>query len=218
MLKRFLTLLLIICWLPATAAQPTILVLGDSLSAAYGMAREQGWTALLQQRLAAEGYPYRVVNASISGDTSQGGLARLPTALTRHTPTLVVVELGGNDGLRGIQPAQTQRNLQAIIEQTRAGGSKVVLVGVQLPANYGAAFNQRFAAVYHQLADEYGLPLAVLSLNDVLGQPGMIQSDGLHPSAQAQPLILDQVWPLLEPLLGGQLTTETQRAQRKALE
>lgn len=202
MLKRFLCFLFAACLpLTATAAEPTILVLGDSLSAAYGMAREQGWTALLQQRLAAAGYPHRVINASISGDTSQGGLVRLPPLLQRHTPALVVVELGGNDGLRGIAPAETQRNLQAIIEQARDSGSEVVLVGVQLPANYGAAFNQRFSALYQELAHEFHLPLTLLSLNDALGQPGMIQSDGLHPTATAQPLILEQVWPLLEPLL-----------------
>ncbi len=201
MLRRFLPLLLMLCCLPAAAGQPTILVLGDSLSAAYGMARDQGWTALLARQLAAEGYPHRVVNASISGDTSQGGLTRLPAALERHVPQVVVVELGGNDGLRGIPPAETQRNLQAIVDKARAAGSRVLLVGVQLPANYGAAFNSRFAAVYRSLARERQLPLAVLSLDDALGRPGLIQDDGLHPTAQAQPLILEQIWPLLEPLL-----------------
>lgn len=204
MLKRFLSCLFVaVLLLPAAAAKPTILVLGDSLSAAYGMAQEQGWTALLQQRLNAAGYPYQVINASISGDTSQGGLTRLPTALQRYEPTLVVVELGGNDGLRGIPPAETRRNLQAIIEQSRDVGSQVALVGVQLPANYGAAFNQRFSAVYQELAGKFNVPLTVLSLNDALGQPGMIQNDGLHPTAKAQPLILEQVWTLLLPLLEG---------------
>jgi acyl-CoA thioesterase-1 len=202
MLRRFLPLLLMLWWLPAAAQQPTIMVFGDSLSAAYGMARDEGWTALLERRLAAEGYPHRVVNASISGDTTQGGLTRLPAALGRYTPDIVVVGLGGNDGLRGIPPTETRRNLQAIVDQARAGGGKIVLVGVQLPSNYGAAFNHRFVAVYRDLAREQGLPLTILSLNDVLGRPGMIQDDGLHPTAQAQPLILDQVWPLVEPLLG----------------
>lgn len=202
MLKRFLYFVFAACLpLTAAAAQPSILILGDSLSAAYGMAREQGWPALLQQRLAASGYPHQVINASISGDTTQGGLARLPPVLERHRPNVVVVELGGNDGLRGIPPTETQRNLQAIIEQARDIGSQVALVGVQLPANYGAAFNQRFSAVYQELASSWNLPLTVLSLNDALGEPDMIQSDGLHPTAKAQPLILEQVWRLLKPLL-----------------
>ena len=202
MLKRFLPLLLTLCWLPAvSASQANILILGDSLSAAYGMAQSEGWTALLRQKLAAEDYPYHVVNASISGDTSQGGLTRLPAALAQHQPALTVVELGGNDGLRGIAPAETKRNLQAIIEQAQDSGSKVILVGVQLPANYGATFNQRFSAVYHELAEEFQLPLVVLSLNEALGQPGMIQSDGLHPTAKAQPLILDLVWPSIAEVI-----------------
>ena len=203
MLKRFLCLLFAIS-LPSApaAAEPTILILGDSLSAAYGMAREEGWTALLQQRLAAAGYPHRVINASISGDTTQGGLARLPAVLQRHSPMLTVVELGGNDGLRGILPAETRRNLQTIIERLRASGSQVILVGVQLPANYGAAFNQRFSTIYQELARSYQLPLTVLSLADAFAQPGLIQSDGLHPTAKAQPLILEQIWAVLEPLLG----------------
>jgi acyl-CoA thioesterase-1 len=201
MLKLFLPLLLSLAALPAAAQQQTILVLGDSLSTAYGMGRDQGWTALLERRLAAEGYPYRVVNASISGDTTQGGLARAPAALARHAPDIVVVELGGNDGLRGISPEQAKRNLQSIVEQAHAAGSKVVLVGVELPPNYGAAFNRRFGAVYSDVSRQYQLPLTVLSLSEALAQPGLIQADGVHPTAKAQPLILDQIWPLIEPLL-----------------
>lgn len=197
---RYILPLLLLCPL-AAAGQPTIVVLGDSLSAAHGMAHEQGWTVLLERRLAAEGYPYRVVNASISGDTTEGGLSRLPATLVRHTPDIVVVELGGNDGLRGIPPAQTRRNLELIVERARAAGSKVVLVSVELPPNYGAAFSRQFDAVFKQLAREHELPLAVLSLNGALDRPGLIQDDGLHPTAQAQPLILDRIWPLLQPLL-----------------
>lgn len=203
MLRRFLPLLLMLCWLPAAAAQSTIMVLGDSLSAAYGIPRDQGWAALLERRLADEGYPYKVVNASISGDTTQGGLTRLPAVLRRYSPEIVVVGLGGNDGLRGIAPNETKRNLEAIVAQAREAGSKVVLVGVQLPANYGAAFNRRFMDVYQGLAREEKLPLTILSFAETLGQPGMIQDDGLHPTANAQPLILNQVWPLVEPLLEG---------------
>lgn len=211
MLRRFLPLLLALAAVPAAAQQQTILVLGDSLSAAYGMGRDQGWTALLERRLAAEGYPYRVVNASISGDTTQGGLTRLPAALARHAPDIVVVELGGNDGLRGISPEQARRNLQTIVEKSREAGSKVVLVGVELPPNYGAAFNQRFGAVFKDVSRQYQLPLAVLSLNDALAQPGLIQADGVHPTARAQPLILDQIWPLIEPLLAKTVKTGGRR-------
>lgn len=211
MLKRFLPLLLTLCALPAAAQQPTIMVLGDSLSAAYGMARDQGWTKLLEQRLAAEGYPYRVVNASISGDTTQGGLARLPAALARHAPDVVVVELGGNDGLRGIAPAETRRNLEAIVAQARQQGGKVMLVGVQLPANYGAAFNQRFGAVFREVAAANDMPLTFLSLDDALAEPGLVQADGLHPTAKAQPLILDMIWPTLESLLEKTVKTRAGR-------
>lgn len=170
------------------------------------MAQSQGWTSLLGQRLAAEDYPYHVVNASISGDTSQGGLSRLSPLLQQHQPFLTIVELGGNDGLRGTAPAETLRNLQAIIEQAQTSGSQVILIGVRLPANYGAAFNQRFGAVYQELAQTYQLPLVILSLDDVLGQPDMIQSDGLHPTAQAQPVILDLVWPAIVEALSEEPT------------
>lgn len=182
------------------------MILGDSLSAAYGIGRDQGWVSLLAQRLHEQGYPHRVVNASISGDTSAGGLARLPAALQRHRPDVVVVELGANDGLQGMPPQLTTRNLQGIVQASRAAGAAVVLVGVTLPPNYGAAFRDRFAQMYAELAKTEGLPLAQFAIEEVAGQAGMIQDDGLHPTAAAQPLMLNAVWPALEPLLKRQRT------------
>lgn len=202
MRRRILLLVLMLVAAPAWAETPVLMVLGDSLSAAYGIQRSQGWVSLLERRLEQEGYPHRVVNSSISGDTTQGGLSRLPAALERHDPEVLVVELGGNDGLRGISPRETEGNLSRIIEQARARDIRVVLTGVKLPPNYGAAFNQLFTQVYAGLASRYGLPLAMLSLDEIAGQAGMIQEDGLHPTAQAQPLILETVWQALGPVLG----------------
>jgi acyl-CoA thioesterase-1 len=200
MLRRVLFLLLITIS-AAAAAEPRLMVLGDSLSAAYGMERSEGWVTLLAEKLQRAGYPHAVVNASISGDTTQGGLARLDRALERHQPDVLLVGLGGNDGLRGVSPAATKANLNAIVEQAQAKNVKVMLMGVTLPPNYGPAFNERFVALYHELARENAVPLTILSLDEVAGRPELMQADGIHPSAAAQPRILELVWPQLKPLL-----------------
>lgn len=200
MLRRVLLLLLVV-FSSAAGAQPTVMVLGDSLSAAYGMKRDEGWVSLLAQKLVQAGYPHAVVNASISGDTTVGGLNRLDKALARHQPEVLLVELGGNDGLRGVPPTATKQNLNAIIQRAKSRDIEVVLVGVTLPPNYGAAFNQRFVSLYRELARQHDLPLAMLSLEQVAGKPGLIQEDGLHPTAAAQPTILELVWPVLRPAL-----------------
>ena len=179
----------------------TLLVLGDSISAAFGLDTRQGWVSLLEQRLAAEGFDYQVVNASVSGDTSAGGLARLPTLLTEHRPALVVVELGGNDGLRGQLPAQLQQNLAAIVQQSQKAGAKVLILGMRLPPNYGVRYTTAFAEVYPNVASETGAALVPFVLEGIGGEPSMVQSDGIHPTAEAQPRLLDNVWPLLKPLL-----------------
>ncbi len=179
----------------------TVLVLGDSISAAFGLDIRQGWVSLLEQRLAAEGFDYQVVNASVSGDTSAGGLARLPTLLTEHRPALVVVELGGNDGLRGQLPAQLQQNLAAIVQQSQKAGAKVLILGMRLPPNYGVRYTTAFAEVYPNVASETGAALVPFVLEGIGGEPSMVQSDGIHPTAEAQPRLLDNVWPLLKPLL-----------------
>ena len=178
-----------------------VLVVGDSISAAFGMDTRQGWVALLEKRLAEGGFTQQVVNASISGDTSAGGLARLPTLLAQHQPELVIIELGGNDGLRGQAPGQLQQNLAAMVDRSRAAGAKVLLLGMQLPPNYGQRYTRAFAAVYENLATEKQVPLVPFFLEGVGGVAGMIQADGIHPTVSAQPRLLDNVWPQLQPLL-----------------
>jgi acyl-CoA thioesterase-1 len=179
----------------------TLLVVGDSISAAFGLESSQGWVALLEKRLAEKGYEQRVVNASISGDTSAGGLSRLPALLAEHKPELVIIELGGNDGLRGQPPAQLQQNLAAMIDSAKAQGASVLLLGMRLPPNYGARYTNAFAKVYSSLATEKQVPLVPFFLDGVGGVPEMMQADGLHPRAQAQPRLLDNLWPTLEPML-----------------
>lgn len=186
--------------IPATAA-PTILVVGDSLSAAYGIDPQQGWVALLQKRLAEEHHPHRVINASISGDTTLGGRERLQAALDRHHPEVVVLALGGNDGLRAIALDEIRANLAGLIRLSRGHGARVLLVGVRLPPNYGKRYTEGFHALYRDLADELGVALVPFLLEGVAAQPGMMQPDGIHPTAAAQPRLVANVWPYLVPLL-----------------
>ncbi len=186
------------------AETPVVLVLGDSLSAAYGIPVDQGWVSLLQRRLAERGFPHRVVNASISGDTSSGGLNRLPAALTREHPALVILELGANDGLRGLPIPMMTANLARLIDLAQQAGAKVALAEMRIPPNYGPLYTQRFQAAFGELAQRYHLPLIPFLLDGVAGNPALIQDDGLHPRAEAQPRILDNVWPTLAPLLPPQ--------------
>lgn len=185
----------------AKAAPPVILIVGDSLSAGYGLAIHENWPSLLQDRLEQAGYPHRVVNASISGDTTSGGLARLPRALERNSPTVVIIGLGGNDGLRAIPIAEIRRNLARMIQLSRAEGAEVLLAGVHIPPNYGPAYTGAFHGVYHELAQEYGTALVPFILEGVALDAALMQEDGLHPTAAAQPLIVENAWPALAPLL-----------------
>ena len=178
----------------AHAGDPRILVLGDSLSAAYGIPLERGWVNLLQARLKTEGYGYEVVNAGAA-------LTRLPRALELHQPAIVIVELGGNDGLRGTPVAQMQRNLASIIEKARAVDAEVLVTGIMIPPNYGAEYTARFSAVYTSLVDEFEVALVPFILDGIALEPSLMQADGIHPTAAAQPRILDNVWPALQPLL-----------------
>jgi len=187
--------------LPLSASERVLLVLGDSLSAGYNMRLEQAWPSLLQKRLQDNGHSYRVVNASITGDTTQGGLSRLPSLLERHKPDMVIIELGGNDGLRGISLDVTRANLAAMIEASLEAGARVLLAGVFLPPNYGPLYTERFSAIYTSLAGQYELILVPFLLEGVALEPGLMQNDGIHPTADAQPRLLDNVWPLLEPAL-----------------
>jgi len=195
-------LLAILLFIVACYAQAgTVLVLGDSLSAGYGLEPGQGWVALLQQRLEEKGLPHRVVNVSISGDTTAGGRARLDAVLDQHRPDWLLLQLGANDGLRGLPLAAMHDNLAAMVMRARARGIKVLLIGMQIPPNYGRVYTERFAAVYQELAAQYRLPLVPFLMERVALDPALIQADQLHPNAAAQPLLLDTVWPVLEPLL-----------------
>jgi len=185
----------------AAAADKSILVLGDSLSAAYGIARSHGWVALLEERLKRERLDYNVVNASISGDTSTGGRARLDAALERHRPAVVIVELGGNDGLRGLPVAQMKANLAAIIERSRKSGARVLLMGMKMPPNYGSDYTTEFEGAYAELAKRYKVALLPFLLEGFAEKPDFFQPDRIHPTAEAQPLILERVWQKLAPLL-----------------
>ena len=197
---RITAVVTLLLWAQGAVAG-TLLVLGDSISAAFGLDTRQGWVSLLEQRLAAEGFDYQVVNASVSGDTSAGGLARLPTLLAEHRPQLVIVELGGNDGLRGQAPAQLQQNLAAMVQQSQKAGAKVLILGMQLPPNYGVRYTTAFAAVFPQVANQTGAALVPFLLEGVGGVPALMQDDGIHPGAAAQAQLLDNVWLGLKPLL-----------------
>ena len=188
---------------PAATAKPTIVVLGDSLSAEYGLPRDTGWVALLRARLASERIDYSVANASISGDTTSGGLARLPLVMQRIRPSIVIVELGANDALRGVPLATTESNLRAIVAQIRKGDAKPVLVGMYVPPNYGPDYTRNFHAIYGQLSEELNVPLVPFLLAGFSDKPELFQADQLHPTQQAQPLLLQNVWPTLKPLLGN---------------
>ncbi len=178
-----------------------ILVLGDSLSAAYGIAQSAGWVNLLQLRLQEEGYPYQVANASISGETTVGGLNRLPALLEQHQPQIMIVALGGNDGLRGLSFGRMRDNLSQIVQLGQARNSLVLLLGIMLPPNYGKAFNDKFLTVFPEVAGEAEIPLVPFFLQGVADRPAWMQMDGLHPNQFGQPVILDNVWAKLEPLL-----------------
>jgi len=185
----------------AHGAAKTLLVLGDSLSAAYGIAAARGWVALLGERLAREHPDYRVVNASISGETSAGARARIAGELARHQPAIVIVELGGNDGLRGLAPAQMKQNIAAIVSAAQKAGARVLLVGMQMPPNYGPEYTQRFEAVFRELRERYATAWVPFLLEGFAERRELFQADNIHPNEEAQPLILDNVWPGLSPLL-----------------
>ncbi|MBS0291825.1 MAG: arylesterase [Proteobacteria bacterium] len=188
----------------AAPKPPVILVVGDSLSAEYGLARGSGWVALLEKRLAQHKIAATVINASVSGDTSAGGRARLPALLRQHNPAVVVIELGGNDALRGLPLGSTQDNLAWMVEQSQLAGTRVLLVGMQMPPNYGADYGRRFAAMYEAVARERKVPLVPFLLHGVADVPdaaSLFQPDRIHPRAEAHPRMLDNVWPQLRKLL-----------------
>ena len=184
----------------ATAA-PSLVVLGDSISAGYGISVASGWVALLGERLKGTGYGYRVVNASVSGETTAGALARLPHVLELHKPAIVLVELGGNDGLRGLPIAQTRTNLDRITTLIQDSGAQPVIIGMRMPANYGPVYTQQFADLYAQVARTRHAPLVPFLLARIAADDANFQADRIHPIAAVQPQLLDTVWPVLEPVL-----------------
>jgi acyl-CoA thioesterase-1 len=184
----------------ATPAR-VLLVFGDSLSSAFGIEVEAGWVTRLQERLVAQGKEYRVVNASVSGDTTAAGLARLPRALAVHRPAIVLVELGGNDGLRGLDLDAMRSNLEAMVRRIKQSGAKVLLIGMRIPPNYGRAYTKGFHGIYAELAERFEVPLVPFLLAGVADDRRLMQPDGIHPKASAQGKILETVWPYLEPML-----------------
>ncbi|MDO8907165.1 MAG: arylesterase [Pseudohongiella sp.] len=201
-----LSLVMLAVLLAATqtrADQGVILVWGDSLSAAYRMQEEQGWVALLQEKLRTEGKHWRVVNGSVSGETTDGGLARLPAMLSSTKPDIVILELGGNDGLRGLPVRNIRANLTTMIELSQAAGAQVLLAGIQIPPNYGQRYTGPFYAQYSELAEHHGLALIPFLLEGIADNASLMQNDGIHPTAEAQPMIVDVVWPVLAKLIGS---------------
>ncbi|HZM35878.1 MAG TPA: arylesterase [Burkholderiales bacterium] len=193
---------MVLTWGAAQAApQKPILVLGDSLSAAYGIAHSRGWVALLAERLERERSDYSVVNASVSGDTTAGGRARLKSALERHRPAVVVIELGGNDGLRGLPVAQMRDNLAAMVQMARAAGARVLLVGMRIPPNYGPDYADAFAAAFEQVAKAHKTAFVPFFLEGFAEDPAMFQDDRIHPTEAAQPVMMERIWKALRPIL-----------------
>ncbi len=189
------------CISQANAANPKILVYGDSLSAAYGVAKPQGWVALLQRKLADQHFQYDVINASISGETTTGGLTRLTTTLAKTKPNIIILELGANDGLRGLPVKEMAANLNAMITQSKKANVKILLIGMRIPPNYGLKYTESFSNTYPQLSQQHKVSLVPFMLENIAAKPKLIQEDGLHPNALGQPMILDNIWPKLQLML-----------------
>lgn len=201
---RLLTIFILLQPIPGLAqgGEPqTLMVFGDSLSAAYGIAEELGWVTLLEKKLQQENYDYRVVNASVSGETSTGGLARLPAMLSAHSPNIVILELGGNDGLRGLPLENLKANLEEMVSLIKQEGAQILLAGIQIPPNYGPRYTVPFFELFGEIAEEEKLPLIPFLIDGIPQQPELMQNDGIHPKAEAQWMIVENVWPYLQPLL-----------------
>ena len=201
-MRQIAAFLLLVLNVPTFGTEaPTVLVFGDSLSAGYGIEVDQSWATLLQDRLKEQGYEHRVVNASISGDTTEGGAARIAQAIESFSPALIILELGGNDGLRGIPPSRMRDNLRTIIETSTESGAAVVLLGIRIPPNYGQRYIEEFDDVFRQLATELGVPWIEFFMEGIALNEELMQSDGIHPNAIAQPLLLDNAWPSIHTAL-----------------
>lgn len=202
MKRLFVLLVLGLAGFSAGAETPAILVFGDSISAGYGLAHvETGWVEMLRTKLKSEGYGYQVVNASVSGETTAGGVARLPRALSLHHPQIVVIELGGNDGLRALPIAQMRTNLMQMVDLATASGAKVLLLGMRIPPNYGPEYTEQFRSTFTAIAQQDKVPVVPFLLEGIALTPELVQGDGIHPNEQGQPILLANVWPTLRPLL-----------------
>lgn len=191
-----------VAWsLPALAANPKILIYGDSLSAAYGIPQQQGWVALLKQKLHAESLNYDIINASISGETTSGGLTRFEKTLQQTKPKIVILELGANDGLRGLPVKDMQKNQESMILKGKQSGAKILLIGMRIPPNYGPKYTDEFSQTYVNLASQHNIALVPFMLDHIAAKPDLIQQDGLHPNVLGQPIILKNIWPALQKLL-----------------
>ena len=201
-MRNFLTFFMLLMSVGAHSADgPAVVVFGDSLSAGYGIDVDQSWPALLQFRLASAGYEHRVVNASISGETTEGGVTRIRTTLEKFTPDLIILELGGNDGLRGFPADRMRGNLRKIIEAAQASGTAIVLLGIRIPTNYGPRYTQAFDNVYRELAQQLDVPWIEFFMDGIALNKDLMQADGIHPNAAAQPILLDNAWPIIAAAL-----------------
>jgi acyl-CoA thioesterase-1 len=205
-MRRILTLVVLLVASTAQAnGSPTVLVFGDSLSAGFGIDIDHSWTALLQARLEELGYEHRVVNASISGETTEGGATRIDSALTTFSPDLIILELGGNDGLRGFPPQRIKDNLETIIQRSKASGAAVVLLGIRIPTNYGPRYTEAFEAVYRQVATDLEVEWIEFFMDGVAMNDELLQADRIHPNTRAQPILLDNAWPIISATLNDAL-------------
>jgi acyl-CoA thioesterase-1 len=203
-MRRFLILIALLTTTGGHAADvPTVLIFGDSLSAGYGIDVDQSWAALLQSRLREQGYEHRVVNASISGETTEGGAQRIGPAIDNFSPELIILELGGNDGLRGFPPARMRQNLEKIITTSKASGAEVVLLGIRIPSNYGPRYTQAFENVFRETAETLEVPWIEFFMDGIALNEELMQADGIHPNAKAQPKLLDNAWPIIREALGS---------------
>ena len=201
MRKTLILFILLFAASASAAKSPVILIFGDSLSAGYGIDVDQSWAELLQARLERQGYEHQVVNASISGETTEGGAERIDAAIERFSPDVVVLELGGNDGLRGFPPARMRSNLETMITKSKAAGASVALLGIRIPSNYGTRYTKAFESVFSDLAKQYELPWIEFFMDGVALDESLMQADGIHPNAEAQPILLDNAWPVIEQAL-----------------
>jgi acyl-CoA thioesterase I len=200
--RLFVLLVLGLAGFSAGAETPAILVFGDSISAGYGLAHvETGWVEMLRTKLKSEGYGYQVVNASVSGETTAGGVARLPRALSLHHPQIAIIELGGNDGLRALPIAQMRANLKQMVDLATAAGAKVLLLGMRIPPNYGPEYTEQFRTTFTDVAQQDKVPVVPFLLEGIALTPDLIQGDGIHPNELGQPILLANVWSTLKPLL-----------------